>query len=307
VANRGCTLGAMDRPAVDVVVPFVGTDGDLRTLCEHLGGLRRRDDDSLIVVDNRPDGRAARERTVAGVQVLDVPDLQSSYHARNRGVGAGAAPWLLFIDADVRVPPDLIERYFDPAPSDTTAIIAGEIVNPAPTAGQRVPLAVRYAYRAQLLSQENTMTNPDFAYAMTANCAIRRDAFEAAGGFVANIRSGGDAEICLRLRACGWGIERRRNAVVTHTSRDSLRKLLRQAARHGSGAAWLQRRYPGFSRPSRLPGLLLWSSGRFAAAIGARLRGDGNRALIESVDAARALAFELGRRAPNERPGHAPA
>jgi GT2 family glycosyltransferase len=295
----------MDRPAVDVVVPFVGTDGDLLTLCEHLGGLRRRGEDSLIVVDNRPNGQAARERAVAGVRVLQVPDLQSSYHARNRGVAAGVSPWLLFIDADVEVPADLIERYFAPPPSDQTAIIAGEIVNEAPTAGQRVPLAVRYAYRAQLLSQENTMTNPDFAYAMTANCAIRRDAFEAAGGFVAHIRSGGDAEICLRLRASGWGIERRRAAVVTHTSRDSLRKLLRQAARHGSGAAWLQRRYPGFSRPSRLPGLVLWIGGRFAAAIGARLRGDRHRALIESVDAARALAFELGRRAPNELPGHA--
>jgi GT2 family glycosyltransferase len=297
----------MGRPAVDVVVPFVGTDGELLTLCEHLAGLRRRRDDSLIVADNRPGGRPARQRTVAGVQVLDVPDFQSSYHARNRGVAAGVAPWLLFIDADVQVPPDLIERYFDPAPSDTTAIISGEIVNQAPTAGQRVPLAVRYAYRAQLLSQENTMSNPDFAYAMTANCAIRRDAFETGGGFVANIRSGGDAEICLKLRASGWGIERRREAVVTHTSRDSLRKLLRQAARHGSGAAWLQRRYPGFSRPSRLPGVVLWSGGRFAAAIGARLRGDRNRALIESVDATRALAFELGRRAPNEVPRRSPA
>jgi GT2 family glycosyltransferase len=297
----------MDRPSVDVIVPFVGTDGDLLALCEHLGGLHRRGDDSLIVVDNRPDGQAAREHAVVGVHVLEVPDLQSSYHARNRGVAAGVAAWLLFIDADVHVPPDLIDRYFDPAPSATTAIIAGEIVNQAPAAGQRVPLAVRYAYRAQLLSQANTMTNPDFAYAMTANCAIRRDAFEAADGFVANIRSGGDAEICLRLRASGWGIERRREAVVTHTSRDSLRKLLRQAARHGSGAAWLQTRYPGFSRPSRLPGLVLWSGGRLAAAIGARLRGDRNRALIESVDAARALAFELGRRAPNELPGHGPA
>jgi GT2 family glycosyltransferase len=296
----------MDRPAVDVVVPFVGTDGDLLTLCEHLAGLLRRAHDSLIVVDNRPGGQVARERAVAGVRVLDVPDLQSSYHARNRGVAAGRAAWLLFIDADVHVSPDLIERYLDPAPADTTAILAGEILNQAPTAGQRVPLAVRYAYRAQLLSQANTMANPDFAYAMTANCAIRRDAFEAAGGFVANIRSGGDAEICLRLRASGWGIERRREAVVTHTSRDSLRKLLRQVARHGSGAAWLQRRYPGFSRPSRVPGLVLWSSGRFAAAVGARLRGDRNRALIESVDAARALAFELGRRAPNELPARAP-
>ena len=233
---------------------------------------------------------------------MSAPDLQSSYHARNRGVAAGDAQWLLFIDADVQAPPDLIERYFTSLPSEQTAIIAGEIVNEPPAPGQRAPLAVRYAYRAQLLSQEDTMNDSAFAYAMTANCAIRRDAFETAGGFVENIRSGGDADMCLRLRGSGWGMEWRREAVVTHTSRDSLRKLLRQSARHGSGAAWLQSVYPGFSRPSRLPGLVLWSIGRLAAAIAARLHGDPNRALVECVDAARALAFEVGRRAPNEVP-----
>ena len=82
---------------------------------------------------------------------------------------------------------------------------------------------------------------------MTANCAIRRAAFDEVGGFVETIRSGGDADICFRIRAKGWDIEPRDHAVATHLNRETLKQLVRQSMRHGSGAAWLETMYPRFS------------------------------------------------------------
>lgn len=290
----------MSRPAVDVVVPFVGSEAELLRLCAHLSRLTRNSDDSIVVVDNRPQGQLPA-RSIADVLVITAPALQSSYHARNRGVGQGHAPWLLFVDADVRLPPDLIGRFFERPPGERTGILAGEIANELPAdTGKRHRLAVRYAYLAELFAQRKTVSSANFSYAMTANCAILREAFDAAGGFVEHVRSGGDADICFRLRASGWEIESRDEAVVTHVSRATLRKLLRQSAKHGSGAAWLEANYPGFSRQSRLSGLALRSARRLLHAATAGLRGDRDTALVASIDVARSLAFELGRRLSNE-------
>jgi GT2 family glycosyltransferase len=288
----------MDRPSVDVVVPFVGSDDDLATLCEHLSGLERADGDTIAVVDNRPRSQAAPERTIAGVRVISAPGVQSSYYARNRGVAAGSSPWLVFVDADVRVDPDLIRRYFEPSPASETAILAGTIANEVVDAGSGAPIAVRYAHLAQVFAQETTLANAAFPYAMTANCAIRRDAFEDVGGFVEHVRSGGDADVCIRIQAKDFKLEQRPNARVTHVSRDSVGKLLRQSARHGSGAAWLERLYPGFSPAGRVPGS--WGTRQIAGSIVTGLRGDRERALVKFIDGARSVAFDLGRRVPNE-------
>ena len=81
--------------------------------------------------------------------------------------------------------------------------------------------------------------------AATANLAVRRKAFDEIGGFTEGIRSAGDVDLCRRLVGAGWRIERRPEAVVTHLHRESLPGLLSAIARYGSGARWLNERYPG--------------------------------------------------------------
>lgn len=293
------------RPTVDVVVPFFGSDTDLAELCRGIEGLRLGDGDSAVVVDNRPSA-GSEARRVNGVDVMGAPGLQTSYYARNRGAGHGDGEWLLFVDADVRVRADLIGRYFDPEPAESTGILAGEIGNETVDDGARAARAVRYADLAGLFAQRKTMDGGRFAYAMTANCAVRRTAFEAVGGFVENIRSGGDADICFRIVAAGWEMESRSHAAVVHVNRPTVRKLMRQSARHGAGAAWLHRRYPGFSRSSRISGLAFRSARALLSAGVSRARGDRDRSLVASLDVVRSVSFEVGRRVSNEVQAPAP-
>src|SRR5207302_5268698 len=82
------------------------------------------------------------------------------------------------------------------------------------------------------------------------NAAVRREAFEQVGGFTEGIRSGGDADLCFRLRVAGWKFDAREQAGVLHDNRATTRAFLRQKTRHGSGAGWLNKRYPG-SFPAR--------------------------------------------------------
>jgi GT2 family glycosyltransferase len=200
-----------------------------------------------------------------------------------------------------------VERYFAPPAADRTAVLAGAVADEPPDDGEALPPAARWAYLQASLSQENTLLEGT-PYAKTANCAVRREAFERVGGFRDDIRSGGDADLCFRLAAAGWELERRDDAAVMHRSRRRLRKLLRQQARHGSGSAWLDRAYPGFSPRKRWPGLAVWAVREWAAAARAAAARERDAALLHAVDPLVVWAFEVGRLAPNtvDRPATAP-
>jgi len=285
-----------DRPAIDVVVPFFGPRASLERLVAGMSSLELRDGDTVTVVDNRPPGAAPVSGTI------QAPERQSSYYARNRGAERGNAEWIVFLDADVRPRPDLLDRYFERRPADRAGVLGGGIEDEPADGG-----VARFATLAGSMSQANTLGAGRWSYAQTANCAIRRDAFEQVGGFTEEIRSGGDADICFRLRDAGWEIEPREGALVTHTSRRRLSKLLRQRARMGAGAAWLDARHPGSFPPARWPGLLAWGAASIARAGAAAARGDRDQALFKAIDPLTAWAFELGRRLPNAAPESAPA
>ncbi len=88
------------RPALDVVVPFFGPRASLERLVSGMATLPLGEADTLTIVDNRPPG-AEPVRGVGRAEVIQAPERQSSYYARNRGAERGRAEWLLFLDADV--------------------------------------------------------------------------------------------------------------------------------------------------------------------------------------------------------------
>lgn len=281
------------RPGVDVVVPFAGSAAALGELVARLEALALSPGDTLTIVDNRPAGA----EPVDGV--LRAPERQSSYFARNAGARNGSNPWLLFLDADVHPPNDLVDRYFDRLPDERAGVLAGTVVDEPLAEGDRSAVA-RYQMLRASMSQAHTLRPGKWSYAQTANCAVRRRAFEQVGGFRDRVRSGGDADLCFRLRAAGWTISAREEAGAMHGSRRSLRALLRQRARHGSGAAWLSREHPGAFPRARWLGLAKWTVTSIVAAAAARARGRPDDALVAVMEPLLKWAFELGRLFPNE-------
>jgi GT2 family glycosyltransferase len=278
------------RPGVDVVIPVAGDAAAIADVLSRARGLTLGDEDTVTVVDNRGTG-------VAEPDVIVADAVRSSYFARNAGARRGSAPWLLFLDADVFAPPHLLERMFAEEPGPRTAVLAGAVIDEP--AGAGAPAAVRYAELNRSMSQEVTLGRGRWAFAQTANCAVRREAFEAAGGFRDGVRSGGDADLCWRLAAAGWELERRPGAAVVHRNRATVAGMLGQRFRHGAGAGWLAREHPGALPARRWPGLAWWSVRRAAAGILALARGDRDGAIRGLLDGPAVWAFELGRLAPN--------
>lgn len=267
-----------NRPAVDVVVPFRGSAADRERLREHLAPLELGHGDTLTVEENRA----------------------TPGYGRNRGAARGGSEWLVFLDADVRPAPDLLDRYFDPAPGAGTGLLAGAVADQDPAPGASV--AARYAHLRSLMSQNNTLDWGEWAFAQTANAAVRRAAFEQVGGFRDDIRAAEDADLAYRLKAAGWGLERRDAATAVHLSRASVRGLLSQRLTHGAGGAWLDHHYPGSVPRKRWPGFVWWMT-RFAVAGLARAARDRDtdRAIVAVLEPLDNLAYELGRSRSNQR------
>ena len=282
----------MGRPAVSVIVPFGGDDKSAARLTESLGRLKLSRGDEIIVADNSAEGYFAGS---PGVCVVRATKERSSYYARNRGAAAVAGKetgrWLLFIDADCVPAPDLLDAYFDLPPSDRVGALAGTV---ASDPGQSHFLA-RYASDRGFLDQEAGLHTAGEA-AATANLAVRCAAFDEVAGFAEGISSGGDVDLCRRLVAAGWSIERRPGAVVTHLHRESLPDLMGSIARYAAGARWLNERYPG-TAPAwpLLPGLV--SCGRDIAGDLAGRRFE--EAAFRSVDALGMFAHAIGYRRSN--------
>jgi mycofactocin glycosyltransferase len=282
------------RPTVAVIVPFAGPEAQLRELLEALAALDLDEGDEVLVADNR---RHAQPERDAVARVVPAAGPRSPAFARNAAAARARADWLVFLDADVRPTPGLLGAYFDPPPGERVGVLGGSIRDVA----ARDTAVARYVVARAMMDQGTTLGHPHRAFVQTANCAVRRVAFEAVGGFAPAVRAAEDADLCWRLQDAGWTLELRPGARVEHRSRASLGALLRQLAVHGAGAAWLNRRHPGADPPPPARSLVRRPGHYGRRAARAWRRGDRDAVRFALIELLSLYAFDLGRLLPNGR------
>lgn len=283
------------RPAVSVVVPFLGDGADAEALARSLGQLRLGPEDEIIVADNTAVGLFPAETGESRIRTVHAPGERSSYHARNCGAEVASNDWLLFMDSDTRAVPDIIDRYFAAEPGPRV----GAVVGPMLPLRRGTGLMARYAEARPPDKQRHPLSHPFRSYGATGNILVRREAFMEVGGFLERVRSGGDADFGWRLQDYGrWLVMSAPGAIVRHLLRESLRSQLRLHVRYGGGRTWLRRRWPeadlGYGL-GRLPRLLA----RVPANL---LRGRFEQAAFAFVDALVVLAEAAGQLIGNEPP-----
>jgi GT2 family glycosyltransferase len=294
-ADRGTAKrpSSGERPAVSVVMPFAGDFAAARAAVETLLAIHRQPGDEIVVVDNTGAGAVG---DTAGIRVVTADEERSAYYARNAGVEAAENDWLLFVDSDCRPQPDILGRYFEGPLGEDVGAVVGEVAGDP----EQNELAARYSRSRGHLSQLMHWSSPYRPWGVTANLLVRREAWESIGGFLEGVRSGGDTEFSWRLQSAGWKLEYRPEAVVEHRHRDSVRKLVRVAARYGAGRAWLQRRYPDAVSHPRLVRELTRS---VAGVIAFGLTGRFERASFKALDGAWVLSGRAANLLSNTPPG----
>jgi GT2 family glycosyltransferase len=190
-------------PTVSVVVPAWNAAATLPACLAALRACDPAPDELIVVDDGSTDETAALARS-AGCTVLSHPRSQGPAQARNRGATEATGELLVFVDADVVVPPDALGR------------AAAVLASPAARAEQLHGLSAvysatsrvegfggRYLNRKQRAFQLSQPRLADTAW--TAFFAVWRARFWAAGGFDTDQRhpAADDLVLGCRLKAAG--------------------------------------------------------------------------------------------------------
>jgi GT2 family glycosyltransferase len=257
----------MSRPEVSVVMPFAGSAAEAREALQVLRSLDIKAGDELILVDNS--GTVADEVGQPPVTVLRATDERSPAYARNVGAAHATNAWILFLDADTRPRPGLLDAFWAEELDRDIGAVAGEIV---PT-GDAETLAARYGTARSFLGQRAHQQHPYRPRAAAANLLVRRAAFEQLGGFYEGVRAAEDTDFTWRLQEAGWRLGLREQAQVEHRYRTSLTELRRQWRGYAAGRAWLARRYDGFVPEPALRRAARRGRVRITAGAGGRAEG----------------------------------
>jgi len=218
-------------------MPFAGTAAEAAASLASLASLTTGPGDTLTLADNS--GTAPADDRVT---VVPAAGEHSPARARNVGAAATTGDWILFLDADCRPDPGLVDAFFDTPIPDEAGAVAGEIV--ALPGGDS--LAARYGASRNFLNSATHLAHPFRARVSAANLLVRRAAFDDVHGFREGIRAAEDTDFCWRLQAAGWTLALAPQATAGHAYRASLTELRAQWRGYAAGRAWLGRAYPGF-------------------------------------------------------------
>lgn len=291
------------RPTISVIVPYLGDSEAGAAVLERMSGMTLRPGDELICADNSATGVLVRlaERGAHHPLVVPAAAVRSSYYARNRGAEAAAGEWLLFLDADCRPASDLLDAFLQGPPGPGCGALSGRILADA----RQAALLARYARARRFMnfaaaSSASLDRDSGVEVAAGGNLLVRRAAFEAIGGFRDRIRSGGDVDLCRRLRGAGWTIGERPAATVIHPARERLLPFLATVARYGAGSRWLDADEARSTRHWPLRPAVLG-----AAAVEALRRvmaGEREEAAYRAIDGLSLIAHNVGYRSGNRAP-----
>lgn len=210
--------------AIAVVIVTYNSADELRASLPALAPQLHADDEVVIADNGSRDGtRAVAAELLPGARVVDTGVNLGFAGGCNRGVAASAAPLVLLLNPDAVPAPDLLDQVRaaakrHPAWGAWQALVTLEDGSAVNTSGNFVHwLGFGWAGDLDVPLEEMTQEDREVGFASGAALAIRRAAWDQAGGFDARyFMYGEDLDLCLRLRLAGWGIGATPAARVAH-------------------------------------------------------------------------------------------
>lgn len=184
-------------------------------------------------------------------EVEVVRGVRPSGRARNIGAARTTAPVLVFVDDDaVLGRDDTLARLVAPLTADPTVAVVGaaKLLPPGSSRFQRrvareVP-RIEHAVVDRVVDADPPSNGPGYTDVTTTCCAIRRDVFEAVGGFDERLLRGVDTELWHRLHRAGHRLVMAPGTWTWHAAPPTLGALLSKHFLYGVGYSQEARRDP---------------------------------------------------------------
>ncbi|MGC8628814.1 MAG: glycosyltransferase [Candidatus Micrarchaeia archaeon] len=185
------------RPLFSIIIPALNEE---KYIGYALEGIKHQTlkDYEIIVVDG---GSKDRTREIAKKYAHVIVDTQKPGAARARNVGAENAKgkYLLFIDADTKPSPKLLETYLRIFENNKSVVAATGPVFPLEKTSKKIRLGYKfvsvYFVRLMLLLRKPSINGMNFA--------ARKDAFKSSGGFNEDFITYEDWDLSRRLSKLG--------------------------------------------------------------------------------------------------------
>jgi GT2 family glycosyltransferase len=217
------------RPSLSVVVPVRNGGRDFERCLRRLRDSRLADFELIVVDDGSTDDSAAvAER--AGAIVVRFPSPRGPAAARNRGAREASAPLIFFLDADVAVHPESLDRALARFESDPGLSALFGSYDDAP---QAPGVVSQYRNLLHHFVHQQGAFEADIrpVHTFWTGCGmIRREVFLAYGGFDPRLYPRPaieDIELGYRLTRAGHRIVLARDVLATHMKRWTLREMVR--------------------------------------------------------------------------------
>jgi GT2 family glycosyltransferase len=248
---EGIHINSRSSPKVSVVIPAYSLDR-WDYLCEAVASVQAQtimDLEIIVAIDHNPEllTRAARE--FPGVTVVANGVSRGASGTRNAGVAASHGQVLAFLDDDAVAHPDWLELLLRPLTDPSVVGVGGRLVPLWSASRPRwFPLEFDWAIGCSYRGMPKSATSVRNVW--SNNMAIRRECFDAIGGFRSGFGKVGtrshpeDTDLCLRASAHDhggtWTYEP--NAVVGHQvplDRATISYFLKRCYLEGQGKAAL--------------------------------------------------------------------
>ena len=217
-------------PFVSVIIPVYN---DSERLFELLGSLDcqsyGRENYEIIVVDNGSDEDPKQIADKFDVTLLYEKDIQSSYAARNKGIGLARGDIYAFIDSDCKACDNWISEGIKALQQTNASIVGGKVVftfSPKKRAAEYYDASTNFQFEEKI--KRGTCGG--------GNLFVKKDVFDSIGLFPQNIKSGGDVLFTMKATQSGFELVYAPDACVYHPTR-SFSQLIIKTFRVAVGKA----------------------------------------------------------------------
>jgi GT2 family glycosyltransferase len=258
-------MNKVSQPLLTIVIPTIGRKTLLETV-RAITACKGFESVELIVVGEIPDKNIREQLQSIMDQYPQIKYMPISYPQldisvkKNNATNESHSELIAFIDDDVVVSPEWIQKIIDPFKNPAVGMACGPSLLP-----ESLPLVTRLtalifgSRAAGFASNRYSMpltTQPRFArwYDMIGcNMVCRKSALQHIGGFEPDMIPGEDMFAAFRMEQSGYKLMFVPEATVLHYPRQTLSKICRQVYRFGSARIRLIRAGVDFKPHSLAP------------------------------------------------------